>query len=120
MPHNEDQILDIIERVSKSVVNISTIKLVHNIFYQAVPVSGMGSGTIIDSENRLILTNNHVVGGSEKINVTLWNNQVVEGTIVGSCPMQDVALIKIDDKNLWPAAMGDSDKLRVGQKVIAI
>ena len=120
MPHNEDQILDIIERVSKSVVNISTIKLVHNIFYQAVPVSGMGSGTIIDSENSLILTNNHVVGGSEKINVTLWNNQVVEGTIVGSCPMQDVALIKIDDKNLWPAAMGDSDKLRVGQKVFAI
>ena len=120
MPHNEDQILDIIERVSKSVVNISTIKLVHNIFYQAVPVSGMGIGTIIDSENSLILTNNHVVGGSEKINVTLWNNQVVEGTIVGSCPMQDVALIKIDDKNLWPAAMGDSDKLRVGQKVFAI
>ena len=120
MPHNEDQILDKIERVSKSVVNISTIKLVHNIFYQAVPVSGMGSGTIIDSENSLILTNNHVVGGSEKINVTLWNNQVVEGTIVGSCPMQDVALIKIDDKNLWPAAMGDSDKLRVGQKVFSL
>jgi len=63
--------LDIIEKVSKSVVNISTAKLVHNIFYQAVPVAGMGSETIIDAGKDLILTNNHVVGRAEKINVTL-------------------------------------------------
>jgi S1-C subfamily serine protease len=67
---NENKVLEIIEKVSKSVVNISTIKLVHNLFYQAVPVAGMGSGTIIDPEG-LILTNNHVVGGADKINVTL-------------------------------------------------
>jgi S1-C subfamily serine protease len=47
--------LDIIEQVSKSVVNVSIIKLVHNIFYQAVPLAGMGSGTIIDAKG-LILT----------------------------------------------------------------
>ena len=73
MAYDENAVLDTIEKVSKSVVNISTIKLVHNIFYQAVPVGGTGSGTIID-KNGLILTNNHVVGGAEKIDVTLWNN----------------------------------------------
>ena len=50
MSYDENAILDTIEKVSKSAVNISTVKLVHNIFYQAVPVAGMGSGTIIDSE----------------------------------------------------------------------
>jgi hypothetical protein len=44
MSYNENDVLDILEKVSKSVVNISTVKLVHNIFYQTVPVGGMGSG----------------------------------------------------------------------------
>ena len=112
--------MDIIEKVSKSVVNISTIKLVHNIFYQAVPVAGMGSGTIIDAAKGLVLTNNHVVGGAEKINVTLWNNQVLEGAIVGSCTIHDIAVVKVKGENLQAAELGDSDKLRVGQSVYAI
>jgi S1-C subfamily serine protease len=119
-PYDEKNVLDIIEKVSKSVVNISTIKLVHNMFYQAVPVAGMGSGTIIDAAKGLILTNNHVVGGAEKINVTLWNNQVLEGTIVGSCAIHDIAVVKVKGKNLQAAELGDSDKLRVGQSVYAI
>jgi serine protease Do len=119
-PYDEKNVLDIIEKVSKSVVNISTIKLVHNIFYQAVPVAGMGSGTIIDAEKGLILTNNHVVGGAEKINVTLWNNQVLEGIIVGSCAVHDIAVVKVKGENLQAAELGDSDKLRVGQSVYAI
>jgi hypothetical protein len=45
--YDEKTVLDIIEKVSKSVVNISTVKLVHTIFYQAVPVGGMSSGTIL-------------------------------------------------------------------------
>lgn len=64
MSYDEDAFLDTIEKVTKSVVNISTMKLVHNVFYQAVPVGGMGSGTIIDQKG-LILTNNHVVGGTK-------------------------------------------------------
>jgi S1-C subfamily serine protease len=119
LSYDENQILDIIEHASKSVVNISTVKLIHNIFYQAVPVGGMGSGTIIN-DNGLILTNNHVVAGAEKINVTLWNNQVVEGTIAGSSATQDIAVIKVQAKELQSAQMGDSDKLRVGQRVYAI
>jgi S1-C subfamily serine protease len=117
--YDESKVLDIIEKASKSVVNISTVKLVHNTFYQAVPVAGMGSGTIIDSSG-LILTNNHVVGGAEKINVTLWNNVVLEGTIVGLCAVHDIAVVRVNGKDLPAAELGDSDKLRVGQRVYAI
>lgn len=119
MSSEENQVLDIIEQVSKSVVNISTVKLIHNVFYQAVPVGGMGSGTVISSDG-LILTNNHVVGGVEKINVTLHSNQVVEGTIVGASTSQDVAVIRIPVRDLPTAQLGDSDKLRMGQRVYAI
>jgi S1-C subfamily serine protease len=72
---------------------------VHNIFYQAVPVGGMGSGTIIDADG-LVLTNNHVVGGAEKINVILWNNQVLEGTIAGACAIHDIAVKEAKTCNL--------------------
>lgn len=118
--YDEKAVLDIIEQVSKSVVNISTVKLVHNIFYQAVPVGGMGSGTIIDAKQGLILTNNHVVGGAEKINVTLWNNEVLQGIITGSCAVHDIAVVKVKGENLQASQLGDSDKLRVGQRVYAI
>ncbi len=117
--YDENKVLGLIEQVSKSVVNISIVKLVSNIFYQAVPVAGMGSGTIIDS-NGLILTNNHVVGGADKIDVTLWNNQVLEGRIVGSCSMHDIAVIRVSSQSLPAAELGDSDKLRVGQRIYAI
>ena len=118
--YDENAVLDIIERVTKSVVNISTVKLVHNLFYQAGPVAGMGSGTIIDDSKGLVLTNYHVVGGAEKINVTLWNSEVLEGTIVGACASEDIAVIRVMGRNLQSAALGDSDKLRVGQRVYAI
>ena len=117
---DENALLDVIEQVSKSVVNISAVKMVHNFFYQAVPVGGMGSGTIIDSKKGLILTNIHVVGGAEKITVTLWNNEVLEGTISGSCAIHDLAVVKVKAKELVAAQLGDSDKLRVGQRVYAI
>jgi serine protease Do len=118
--NDESALLDVIEKVSKSVVNISAVKMVHNFFYQAVPVGGMGSGTIIDSKKGLILTNVHVVGGAEKITVTLWNNEVLEGTISGSCAIHDLAVVKVKAKELVASQLGDSDKLRVGQRVYAI
>jgi S1-C subfamily serine protease len=116
--YDENVILDTIEKVIKIVVYISTIKLIHNIFYQAVPVGGMGSGTIIDKDG-LILTNNHVVGGAEKTDVTLWNNQVVEGTIAGSCAIHDIAVVKVEAEDLLSASLSDSDKLKLGQQVYA-
>ena len=116
---DEKTVLDILEKVSKSVVNISTIKLVHSMFYQVVPVEGMGSGTIIDSKGN-VLTNNHVVGGAEKIAVTLWDGKVLEGKILGSCTVHDMAVVKVGRQGLPAAELGDSDKLRVGQRVYAI
>jgi len=119
LSYDENVILDTIEKVSKSVVNISALKLIRNVFYQAVPVGGMGSGTIIESKG-LILTNNHVVGGAQKINVTFGNNEVLEGMIVGSCAIHDLAVVKVKGRNLQAAELGDSDKIRVGQRVYAI
>jgi S1-C subfamily serine protease len=116
---DEKRVLDILEKVSKSVVNISTIKIVHHMFYQAVPVKGMGSGTIIDPKG-YVLTNNHVVVGAEKIGVTLWNGEIIEGRLVGSCAVHDTAVVKVDKKDLTAAELGDSETLRVGQRVYAI
>lgn len=116
---DEKAVLDIVEKVTKSVVNISTVKLVHRMFYQPVPVEGMGSGTIVDP-NGYILTNNHLVGGAEKINVVLWNGEVLQGNLVSSCAVHDTAVVKVERKDLPAAELGDSDKLRVGQRVYAI
>lgn len=116
---DEKAVLDILEKVSKSVVNISTIKFVRHIFYQAVPVEGMGSGTIIDPKGH-VLTNNHVVGGAEKIAVTLWNGEILEGVTMGACAVHDTAVVKVRRQGLTAAELGDSDNLRVGQRVYAI
>lgn len=116
---DEKSVLDVLEKVSKSVVNISIVKHVHHMFYQAVPVGGMGSGTVIDSKG-YILTNNHVVGGADKITVTLWNGELLEGKIVGSCSIHDTAVVTVKKDGLVAGELGDSDKLRVGQRVYAI
>jgi S1-C subfamily serine protease len=116
---DEKAVLDILDNSSKSVVNISTIKFVRGMFYQAAPIEGMGSGTIIDSKGQ-ILTNNHVVGGAHKIAVTLWNGELLEGITIGACAVHDTAVVKVRKEGLIAAELGDSDKLRVGQRVYAI
>jgi S1-C subfamily serine protease len=117
---DEKTVLDIVERVTKSVVNISTVKLIlSRMFYQTIPVEGMGSGTIVDSKG-YILTNNHVVGDAEKIDVVLWNGDVLQGRLMNSCAMHDTAVVKVERTELPAAELGDSDKLRVGQRVYAI
>jgi len=117
--YDEKNVLDTLEKANKSVVNINTLKLVRHMFYQVVPVGGLGSGTIIDTEG-YVLTNNHVIEGAEKISVTLWNGDVLEGKIVGTCAVHDTAVVKVDQQNLSAAKLGDSDNLRVGQRVYAI
>jgi len=117
--YDETSVLEVLEKVSQSVVNVSTIKLLHHVFYRAVPVKGMGSGTIIDPKGH-ILTNNHVIMGAEKIGVTLADGRVLEGIVMGTCSTHDVGLIKVKAEKLPAAELGDSDKLRVGQRVFAI
>jgi len=117
--YDEASVLEVLERVSHSVVNVSTVKLLHHIFYRAVPVKGMGSGTIIDPKG-YVLTNNHVVMGAQKIGVTLADGRLIEGRVIGTCTTHDVAIVKVKEEKLPAAELGDSDKLRVGQKVFAI
>jgi serine protease Do len=81
--------------------------------------SGMGSGVIVE-KNGYILTNNHVIKDADDIKVRLSDKRVFKGKIVGADPKTDVAVIKIDAVNLPVVKLGDSDKLRVGDRVIAI
>ena len=80
---------------------------------------GSGSGVII-REDGYIVTNNHVIEGATKIEVTLNSNQTYPATLVGTDPATDVALLKIDATGLPIIPFGDSDKLRLGEWVIAI
>jgi serine protease Do len=81
--------------------------------------SGMGSGVIV-GKNGYILTNNHVIKDADDIKVRLSDKRVFKGKVVGADPKTDLAVIKIDAINLPVVKLGDSDKLRVGDRVIAI
>ena len=80
---------------------------------------GSGSGVIIRPDG-YIVTNNHVVSNATKIEVTLNNNKTYEATVIGTDPATDVALIKIDASGLPVVQFADSDKLRLGEWVLAI
>lgn len=82
---------------------------------------GLGSGVII-SEDGYILTNNHVVGDADEIKVTLPSDKRKEykATVVGADPQTDVALVKIDAKNLPHVIIGDSSALKIGDVVLAV
>ena len=80
---------------------------------------GSGSGVII-REDGYIVTNNHVIDGATRIEVTLNNNETYPATLVGTDPATDVALLKIEANGLPIIPFGDSDKLRLGEWVIAI
>ena len=82
-------------------------------------LTGSGSGVIITKDG-YIVTNNHVIEGATNIEVTLNNNQTYKATLVGADPATDVALLKIDADGLPTIPFGDSDKLRLGEWVIAI
>ena len=80
---------------------------------------GSGSGVIV-REDGYIVTNNHVVQNATKVDVTLNNNKTYEAKVIGTDPATDVALIKIDAQNLPAIEFYDSDKLRLGEWVLAI
>ncbi len=80
---------------------------------------GSGSGVVIRPDG-YIVTNNHVIDGASKIEVTFTNKKTYEATLVGTDPATDVALIKIDATGLPTVPFGDSDKLRLGEWVLAI
>lgn len=86
---------------------------------EAPRVQGLGSGVIVSAEG-YILTNHHVIDGAEEITVGLTDNRSFTAKLVGSDPPSDLAVLKIDEPNLPVLAMGDSDRARVGDVVLAI
>jgi len=130
------------KKLKPVVVNISTTQLTENVQGPPSPFGGgdpfneywkrfygnpgpsrqqsLGSGFIIDSTG-YILTNNHVVDNAEKISVRLSDGGEFQAKVVGKDPKTDIALIKIDPKKDLPVApLGDSDRLEVGEWVLAI
>lgn len=80
---------------------------------------GLGSGVIL-SDDGYIATNHHVIQGAERLQVTLNDNSTYDATVIGSDEATDLALLKIEAKNLPVIPMGNSDDLRVGEWVIAV
>ena len=83
-------------------------------------VASAGSGVIVDAKRGYILTNHHVVGDADKIQISLMDGTVHDAEIVGSDPATDIAVIKVSADNLIEMSIGDSTKVRVGDFVIAI
>ncbi len=80
---------------------------------------GLGSGVIISADG-YIVTNNHVVDGAEKLEVTLNDNRKFNAKVIGTDPTTDIALLQITAKDLKPIAFGNSDDVKVGQWVLAV
>lgn len=83
------------------------------------PQQGLGSGVIIDA-NGYILTNHHVIDGAEQIKVDLNDGRSLDAKLVGADPPSDLAVLKVDASNLPVLVLGDSDRARVGDVVLAI
>jgi len=80
---------------------------------------GLGSGVVIDKKG-YILTNNHVVEDADDVKVSFVDGKTVGGKVVGTDPRSDLAVVKVDGVDVTPAKMGDSDRLQVGDWLIAI
>src|SRR4030066_779684 len=135
-------IAEIVEGVKPAIVNISTTRTIkvqrgpeslfedpflRRFFGEESPLRlpkerkamSLGSGVIVDP-NGYILTSNHVIQGAEEIEVTLSDKRDFKGKIIGTDPMTDIAVIRIEGDHLPTINLGDSDKLRVGETVLAI
>src|SRR5262245_14468696 len=114
--------IDVYQRYSNGVVNITTTTLTYDFFFRPVPTeSGTGSGAVIDDQGHIV-TNYHVVRGAVRLDVTLPDKTKTEATLVGADQNKDLAVIqvKVARGRLTPIPIGTSKGLQVGQKVLAI
>jgi serine protease Do/serine protease DegQ len=110
----------LVEAATPAVVNIRVTQERRGPFGRTGEVGGAGSGVIVDAENGYILTNHHVVGEADEIQVSLVDGRTLDAEIVGSDAATDIALIKVDGDDLTEMPIGDSNDVRVGDFVIAI
>jgi S1-C subfamily serine protease len=116
----EAQVEAVYTESAPSVVFITSRIITYDFFMQAIPQEGTGSGFVYDDQGH-ILTNYHVVENAESVSVTLASGETYTATIVGSDPSTDLAVLQIDAKSPpQPLPLGDSDRLRVGQFVVAL
>ena len=126
---------DVAEKAKPAVVTIITDKVISMnqfddfgfFFYQPnqprqkeFKTNALGSGVIIDAENGYILTNNHVVDEMDGIRVKLIDKREFDAIIIGTDPKTDLAILQIDADNLNDIELGNSDKIRVGEWVMAV
>ena len=126
IPINEEILINTIEKVSKNVVNIASIRMISDPLFRIFPIEGVGSGIIIDNQGH-ILTNYHVVDHARRLKVTLNDGKTFNAKVIGTDKLTDLAVLKIENHDNNNAIdsfssieLGDSDSLRVGQIVIAI
>lgn len=127
-------IVNIAESTNPTVVTITTTRTVREQFRSPLSLffndprfnqererqqSGLGSGVIV-SEDGYIITNNHVIDRADDIKVVLYGGDEMDAEMVGADPASDLAVLKIDRNNLPAVPLGDSDKMRVGEMVLAI
>ena len=109
------------EKAMPSVVGITTVSFQKDIFWGTRKASGLGTGVIVD-ERGYILTNSHVVGDGnvEEVMVLLYNGDRLPAEVLWHEKTLDLAVIKVEERNLTPAELGDSDNLKVGEIAVAI
>ncbi len=129
-------IAPVLARVTPAVVNIAVLQrspedqnpLLRDPFFrrffglpeQSQPQISAGSGVIVDAANGYVITNHHVIKDAREVLVTLKDNRRLPARLVGSDAGTDIAVLKIEPKNLTEVKFGDSDALQVGDFVVAI
>ena len=119
---DEQNNIEVYRALSPGVVFIHSTSYARDFFGFVEPQEGSGSGSILDQQGN-ILTNFHVIAGAQKLSVSLGGQKDYPAVVVGSDPDTDLAVIRLTQKPAGPLTvvpMGDSDKLVVGQKVLAI
>ena len=110
----------LVDKAAPAVVNIRVVQERRGPFGRAFESGGAGSGVIVDADNGYILTNHHVVGEADEIQVGLIDGRTLDAEVVGSDAATDIALIKVEGDDLTEMPIGDSNAVRVGDFVIAI
>lgn len=118
-PHEEDlAVVEVVSRAMPAVVAVNCYMPGSYLGRSVLVQSGSGSGAII-TEDGYIVTNQHVIDGAEQIVVLTADSRSFEATVVGEDSLTDLALLKIEEKALPHISLGDSDKVRAGETVLA-
>lgn len=119
MKELQDAITGAVKKAGESTVSVSTRARPPFPPFGRHPRRGVGSGVVLDQEGH-VLTNRHVVDDARQIVVTLNDGRILAGQVIGSDDETDIAVVQVEESDLVPAEMGDSDALEVGQPVLAI